>query len=145
MTDPLAREAATRGVVTRTASGTVTTLPPTPLRTIPSAVMGFADGVADFGVRLALWVQQGASGRAVTDNTVFLVAIGLVAWAQGLVGAWGLFRRQDVVVAAVPTGIVLAVNHLPDHAAAVGGDAARGGLAATVAGEWGGIPYRAVL
>lgn len=110
LTDPVAREAATRGVVTRTASGTVTTLPPTPLRTIPGAVMGFADGVADFGVRLALWVQQGASGRAVTDNTVFLVAIGLVAWAQGMVGAWGLFRRQDVVVAAVPTGIVLAVN-----------------------------------
>ena len=110
LVDPVAREAATRGVVTRTASGTVTTLPPKPLWTIAGALVAFGDGVADFGLRLALWVQQGASGRAVTDNTVFLVCIGLVAWAQGLLGAWGLFRRQDVVVAAVPTGIVLATN-----------------------------------
>lgn len=110
LVDRDARLAATNGVVTRTASGTVMTLPPKPLWTIPGSIMAFGDGVADFGFRLALWVQQGASGRAVTDNTVFLVCIGLVAWTQGFLGAWGLFRRQDVVVAALPTGIVLATN-----------------------------------
>jgi transglutaminase-like putative cysteine protease len=110
LVDAEARRAATSGVVTRTTTGTVITLPPKPLWTIPGAIAAFGDGVGDFGARLALWVQQGASGRAVTDNTVFLVGIGLMAWAQGLLGAWGLFRRQDVVVAAVPTGIVLAIN-----------------------------------
>ncbi len=110
LTDGAAREVATRGLVTRSPSGTITTLPPRPLWTIQGAFVAFGDGVADFGYRLALWVNQGASGRAVTDNTVFLITIGVIAWAQGLLGAWGLFRRQDVVVAALPTGIVLATN-----------------------------------
>jgi hypothetical protein len=72
--------------------------------------VAFGNGAADFGYRIALWVQQGSSGKAVTDNTVFLMTIGVIAWVQGLAGAWGLYRRQDVVLASLPTAIVLGTN-----------------------------------
>ena len=44
----------------------------------------------------------------VDEDRVLVVAGG--AWVQGLLGAWGAFRRYDVVVAVLPSGIALAAN-----------------------------------
>ena len=108
LTDPVLRNASATGASVRSASGVLTPIPP--LWTIGGAFVAFGNGAADFGYRIALWVQQGASGKAVTDNTVFLMTIGAIAWVQGLAGAWGLYRRQDVVLASLPTAIVLGTN-----------------------------------
>ena len=108
LTDPVLRNASATGASVRSASGVLTPMPP--LWTIGGAFVAFGNGAADFGYRIALWVQQGASGKAVTDNTVFLMTIGAIAWVQGLAGAWGLYRRQDVVLASLPTAIVLGTN-----------------------------------
>lgn len=108
LTDPVLRNASATGASVRSASGVLTPIPP--LWTIGGAFVAFGNGAADFGYRIALWVQQGASGKAVTDNTVFLMTIGAIAWIQGLAGAWGLYRRQDVVLASLPTAIVLGTN-----------------------------------
>ena len=108
LTDPVMREASAKGASVRSATGAVTSVPP--LWTVGGAFVAFGNGAADFGYRIALWVQQGSSGKAVTDNTVFLMTIGVIAWVQGLAGAWGLYRRQDVVLASLPTAIVLGTN-----------------------------------
>lgn len=69
-----------------------------------------AASAAEFGQRVVGWMQLGMTGRTSSDNAVFLLLIAYVAWLQGFVGAWGLFRLRDVVVAALPTGVVLATN-----------------------------------
>ena len=75
-----------------------------------SAVQDFVFSAAEFGGRIGLWTQVGATGRVSNDNAIFLLLIAYVAWLQGFLGAWGLFRLHDVVVAALPTGIALATN-----------------------------------
>jgi transglutaminase-like putative cysteine protease len=65
---------------------------------------------ADFGARIGLWTQLGATGRVSNDNAIFLLFIAYVAWLMGYIGAWGLFRLHDVLIAALPTGIALTTN-----------------------------------
>jgi hypothetical protein len=74
------------------------------------AVQQFGANAAEFGARVGLWSQLVSTGRVSNDNAIFLLFIGYVAWLQGLIGAWGLFGLQDVVVAALPTGIALTTN-----------------------------------
>ncbi|MBI3971278.1 MAG: transglutaminase domain-containing protein [Chloroflexi bacterium] len=80
---------------------------------VPPLVGAFqqlALNTAEFGERIGLWSQMGMAGRSSNDNAIFLLFIAYVAWLQGLIGAWGLFRLHDVVVAALPTGIALTTN-----------------------------------
>jgi transglutaminase-like putative cysteine protease len=70
----------------------------------------FLTEATDFGARVGLWTQLGTSGRVSNDNSIFLLFIAFVAWLQGLIGAWGLFRLHDVIIAALPTGIALVTN-----------------------------------
>ena len=65
---------------------------------------------AEFGARIGLWTQLGATGRVSNDNAIFLLFIAYVAWLQGYIGSWGLFRLHDVILAALPTGIALVTN-----------------------------------
>ena len=65
---------------------------------------------AEFGARIGLWTQLGASGRVSNDNAIFLLFIAYVAWLQGYIGSWALFRLHDVILAALPTGIALVTN-----------------------------------
>jgi transglutaminase-like putative cysteine protease len=99
------------GAFFQTVVGTVTWLGH---RTGPPPLIGafqqFFAGALEFGGRVGIWTQVGATGRVSNDNAIFLLFIGFVAWLQGFVGAWGLFRLRDVVVAAMPTGIALATN-----------------------------------
>ncbi|HVG95374.1 MAG TPA: DUF3488 and transglutaminase-like domain-containing protein [Chloroflexota bacterium] len=74
------------------------------------AVQQFFLNAADFGARIGLWTQLGASGRVSNDNAIFLLFIAYVAWLQGYIGSWGLFKLHDVLVAALPTGIALTTN-----------------------------------
>src|SRR5262249_48435719 len=59
---------------------------------VVTAVQQFFLGAADFGARVGLWTQLGTSGRVSNDNSIFLLFIAYVAWLQGVIGAWGLFR-----------------------------------------------------
>lgn len=77
---------------------------------VVSAVQQFAANATEFGARIGLWTQLGATGRVSNDNAIFLLLIAYVAWLQGVIGAWGLFRMHDVLVAALPTGIALTTN-----------------------------------
>jgi transglutaminase-like putative cysteine protease len=83
---------------------------PAGLPPLVTAVQAFGQNVGEFGGRIGLWTQVGAAGQVSNDNAIFLLLIAGVAWLQGLVGAWGLFRLHDVVVAALPTGVALATN-----------------------------------
>ena len=77
---------------------------------IVAAFQQLGGNAAEFGARIGLWTQMGATGRVSNDNAIFLLFIAYVAWLQGAIGAWGLARSRDVVVAALPTGIALATN-----------------------------------
>ena len=77
---------------------------------VVTAVQQFFLNAADFGARIGLWTQLGATGRVSNDNAIFLLFIAYVAWLQGYIGSWGLFRLHDVLVAALPTGIALTTN-----------------------------------
>ncbi len=74
------------------------------------AFQHFFLGAAEFGGRVGIWTQVGATGRVSNDNAIFLLFIAYVAWLQGMLGSWGLFRLRDVIVTALPTGITLATN-----------------------------------
>ena len=74
------------------------------------AFQHFFLSAAEFGGRVGIWTQVGATGRVSNDNAIFLLFIAYVAWVQGFLGAWGLFRLRDVIVTALPTGIALATN-----------------------------------
>lgn len=74
------------------------------------AITEFGDGAGEVFGRVRLWAQVGLAGGSSSDNTVFLLLIAYVAWVQGFVGAWGVYRLRDVLVAAFPTGIALAMN-----------------------------------
>ncbi|HEX2326906.1 MAG TPA: transglutaminaseTgpA domain-containing protein [Chloroflexota bacterium] len=77
---------------------------------VVSAGQQFLLNGAEFGARIGLWTQLGASGRVSNDNAIFLLFIAYVAWLQGYIGSWALFRLHDVILAALPTGIALVTN-----------------------------------
>ena len=83
---------------------------PTGAPPVVTAVQQFFFNAADFGTRIGLWTQLGTSGRVSNDNAIFLLFIAYVAWLQGYIGSWGLFRLHDVLIAALPTGIALTTN-----------------------------------
>lgn len=66
--------------------------------------------LTDLGVRLIDWFQVISRLRPSTDNVVFLLWITFAAWGMGFLGAWGLFRRRSVTIAALPAAIVLSIN-----------------------------------
>ncbi len=66
--------------------------------------------LADLGIRLLDWFQVISRLRPSTDNVVFLLWITFAAWGIGYLGAWGLFRRRSVTIAALPAAIVLSIN-----------------------------------
>ncbi len=77
---------------------------------VVTAVQQFLANATEFGARIGLWTQLGATGRVSNDNAIFLLLIAYIAWLQGVIGTWGLFRMHDVIVAALPTGIALTTN-----------------------------------
>lgn len=93
-----------RGTVAWAAGGGSGSLP------LAEAVRLFGDNAVLFAARIGTWFQLIISGRASNDNAIFLLLIAYVAWIQGLVGAWGIFRLRDVSIAAMPTGIALTTN-----------------------------------
>ena len=66
--------------------------------------------LADLGLRLGDWIAVIRRLRPSTDNVVFLLWITFAAWGMGFLGAWGLFRRRSVAIAALPAAVVLSVN-----------------------------------
>ena len=66
--------------------------------------------LADLGLRLLDWLDVITRLRPSTDNVVILLWITFAAWGIGYLGAWGLFRRRSVTIAALPAAIVLSVN-----------------------------------
>ena len=66
--------------------------------------------LGSFGDRLWWWAQGVARGGARQDNVVFLFFVGLLVWAASSWAVWWLYRRQRVLVALSPTGMLLAVN-----------------------------------
>lgn len=95
----------------QTVSGSLAwVLHPSGLPPFVTAGQQFLTSAIEFGGRIGLWTQIGTSGRVSNDNAIFLLLIAYVAWLQGFVGAWGLFRLHDVVMASLPTGIALATN-----------------------------------
>src|SRR6266542_3803468 len=94
-----------------TLTGTVAWLSrPTGVPPLIGAFVALGENTAEFGSRIGLWTQQGATGAVSNDNAMFLLFIAFVAWLQGFLGAWGLFRLRDVIVTALPTGIALTTN-----------------------------------
>lgn len=94
-----------------TLSGTVRWVGhPAGLPPLLGAFWQFFTNAWEFGARFGAWMVVGATGQASSDNAIFLLLIAFVAWVQGFIGAWGLFRLRDVIVAALPTGIALATN-----------------------------------
>ena len=83
---------------------------PTGVPPLLGAFQQFFLSAAEFGGRVGIWTQVGATGRVSNDNAIFLLFIAFVAWVQGFLGAWGLFRLRDVIVTSLPTGIALATN-----------------------------------
>src|SRR5688500_5267326 len=83
---------------------------PTGVPPLLGAFQHFFLSAAEFGGRVGIWTQVGATGRVSNDNAIFLLFIAYIAWVQGFLGAWGLFRLRDVIVTALPTGIALATN-----------------------------------
>jgi len=74
------------------------------------AFQQFFASAGEFGGRVGIWTQVGATGRVSNDNAIFLLFIAFIAWLQGFLGAWGIFRLRDVIITALPTGIALATN-----------------------------------
>src|SRR5687767_6248026 len=83
---------------------------PTGVPPLIGAFQHFFLSAAEFGGRVGIWTQVGATGRVSNDNAIFLLFIAYVSWVQGFLGAWGLFRLRDVIVTSLPTGIALATN-----------------------------------
>ncbi|MGI8422634.1 MAG: transglutaminase TgpA family protein [Chloroflexota bacterium] len=83
---------------------------PTGMPPLIGAFQHFFVSAAEFGGRVGIWTQVGATGRVSNDNAIFLLFIAFVAWVQGFLGAWGMFRLRDVIVTSLPTGIALATN-----------------------------------
>ena len=96
------------------------------------SLQGVAAEIGDFALRIATWSELAWYARPSTDNGIFLLLMSLLAWGLGYIGAWGLFRLHDVVIASLPTGIAPrhqrllyrsgagAVCHLPHQPAPVG-------------------------
>lgn len=94
-----------------TLMGTITWITqPVGVPPLIGAFQHFGQGATEFGARVGLWTQLGATGRVSNDNAIFLLLIAYVAWVQGFVGAWGLSHMRDVVVASLPSGVALATN-----------------------------------
>lgn len=74
------------------------------------SVQGVATEIGDFALRIAAWSELAWYARPSTDNGIFLLLMSLLAWGLGYIGAWGLFRLHDVVIASLPTGIALVTN-----------------------------------
>ena len=66
--------------------------------------------LTDLGIRLLDWFEVISRLRPSTDNVVFLLWVTFAAWGIGYLGAWGLFRRRSVTIAALPAAIVLSIN-----------------------------------
>jgi transglutaminase-like putative cysteine protease len=99
------------GALVQTLIGSITWFAqPTGVHPLVGAVQHFTGSAAEFSGRVGIWTQVGATGRVSNDNAIFLLFIAYVAWLQGFLGAWGLFRMRDVIVTALPTGIALATN-----------------------------------
>ena len=99
------------GALGQTLGGTVGWLArPSGVPPLIGAFQQFFLSAAEFGGRVGIWTQVGATGRVSNDNAIFLLFIAYIAWVQGFLGAWGLFRLRDVIVTSLPTGIALATN-----------------------------------
>jgi transglutaminase-like putative cysteine protease len=99
------------GMLGQTLSGTLAWFTrPSGLPPVVGAFQHFGTSAVEFVGRVGIWTQVGATGRVSNDNAIFLLFIANVAWLQGMLGAWGLFRLRDVVVTSLPTGIALATN-----------------------------------
>ena len=99
------------GLLAQTLAGTLAWLrQPAGLPPLLAAFQHLGASAAEFVGRIGVWTQVGVSGRASTDNAIFLLFIAYVAWLQGFFGGWGLFRLHDVVVAALPSAIALTTN-----------------------------------
>lgn len=68
---------------------------------------GFA---LDLLVRLIDWFDALANLAPSADNEVFIFWMGVSAWGMGFFAAWGVIRRNSAALAALPAGIVLAIN-----------------------------------
>ncbi len=66
--------------------------------------------VVDLAVRLVDWFDVVSSFRASADNVIFLLWMAYAAWGMGFIGAWGLYRRRSVAIAALGAAIGLAIN-----------------------------------
>ncbi|HEU5316927.1 MAG TPA: transglutaminaseTgpA domain-containing protein [Chloroflexota bacterium] len=103
--------AAMLGALLQTLGGTLAWFArPTGVPPLIGAFQQFFSGAAEFGGRVGIWTEVGTSGRVSNDNAIFLLFIAYIAWLQGFLGAFGLFRLRDVIVTALPTGIALATN-----------------------------------
>ena len=51
-----------------------------------------------------------SSFKASTDNVIFLAWMAFAAWGMGFIGAWGLYRRRSVAIAALGAAVGLAIN-----------------------------------
>lgn len=60
--------------------------------------------------RVVEWAQVIVAGKASTDNIMFVMVMVVLAWGMGSFAAFALYRWHDPVLAALPTGIALAVN-----------------------------------
>lgn len=83
---------------------------PTGAQPLTGALTTSWEFVVDLAIRLADWVEVVSSFRASTDNVIFLLWMAYAAWGMGFVGAWGLYRRRSVTMAALGAAIGLAIN-----------------------------------
>jgi len=80
---------------------------PLPFQTLVDDV---ARRLGSFGARLWWWAQGVASGGAPQDNLIFLFFVALLVWGASGWAAWWIYRRQRVLTALAPVGILLATN-----------------------------------
>lgn len=63
--------------------------------------------LADFGQRVAWWINGALTGRGIPDNLVVVGMAALLAWGLAAWAGWWLARRGRTFVALFPTGFFL--------------------------------------
>jgi transglutaminase-like putative cysteine protease len=60
--------------------------------------------------RIRGWLEAGTSGGVSSDNLIFLLLLGLLAWIVAFYSVWAFYRYHNGMVALLLPGIALVVN-----------------------------------
>ena len=76
-----------------------------------------SDRVREMFTRLDVWYEAATSGGISTDLMPFTILLLSATWVLGFFGSWFVFRRNNVWIAVVLSGVVLMTNlsFLPDE------------------------------